>query len=70
MLRETGSPCPQCADGGRVTSREPVYGPKPRATFGKKANAVRPRISTRYRCDRGHEWDEPFQPSKLGGKRG
>jgi len=55
VVRETGSACPQCADGGgRITSREPVYA----------------RISTRYRCDRGHEWEEPFQPSKPGGKRG
>jgi hypothetical protein len=69
VVRETGSACPQCADGGRITSREPMYGPK-RATFGKKANAARPRISTRYRCDRGHEWEEPFQPSKPTGNRG
>jgi hypothetical protein len=63
VLRELDDPCPHCAGGeGRIKARYPVYKDLP-MRFGQTAEKLR--VATRYLCDRGHDWTEPFSPGKA-----
>jgi hypothetical protein len=46
---------------GRIKARYPVYKDFPRR-FGQTAEKIR--VATRYLCDRGHDWTEPFSPER------
>jgi hypothetical protein len=58
VLREPDEPCPHCAAGeGRIAARYPVYQDRP-MRYGQTAEKIR--VATRYLCDRGHDWTEPY----------
>ncbi len=65
--RELRSDCPRCAaegEKGKIVDAESVYGSSSGHAFGRRP-APRPVTGTHYRCDRGHDWEEPPSSPKA-----